>query len=165
MGHPLLLDLLFHRRHSGVMKKTKENSILWVEATGFSLLIGLTILCEAVRIPHLVFGEDFAPNWRRALLRSAVLVLVWIWVHRVTRRLLKRLHYLEDFLRICCGCRRVCHRDEWLLLEDYFSFRFATATTHGLCPSCYQKKMAELPPLKHPPAVKVDPEGIKLDLR
>ena len=138
------------------MNRKKENSILWVEATGFSLLIALTVLCEAVRIPHLVFGEDYSPNWRRALLRSLVLALVWVWVHRATRRLLKRLHYLEDFLRICGWCRRVCHNEEWLTMEKYFSSKFATPTTHGMCPDCLKKKMAEIATAKYPPDARPD---------
>ena len=85
------------------MKKMREGSILWVEACGFSLLILLSVLAEVVRIPHLIFGEDFTPNWHRAVLRTLVILLVWRWVHKSTRQLLQRLHYLEDFLRIC-GC-------------------------------------------------------------
>jgi hypothetical protein len=126
------------------MKKTKETSILWIEAIGFSLLIALTWLTEVVRIPHLIFGEPFTPNWSRAILRTAVILLVWVWVHLATKRLLKRLHYLEDFLRICGWCRRVDHEGEWLEIEKYFSSKFATPTTHGMCPDCLRKKMAEI---------------------
>ena len=55
------------------MNETKErgDSILWIEAFGFSLLIVLSWLTEIVRIPHFVFGESFTPNWHRALLRTA----------------------------------------------------------------------------------------------
>jgi hypothetical protein len=55
----------------------KENSILWIEAFGFSLLIVLCWLTELVRIPHVLFGESFTPDWRRAALRTVVMVLVW----------------------------------------------------------------------------------------
>jgi len=126
------------------MKKDKENSILWVEATGFSLLIMLCWLTELVRIPHALFGEAFTPDWRRAMLRSVVVLLIWIWVHAATKRLLKRLHYLEEFLRICGWCRKVCHEGEWLSLEDYFNSKFATQTTHGMCPECLKKSVKEL---------------------
>jgi hypothetical protein len=134
------------------MKRMKEHSILWLEAAGFSLLIGLTWLTEAARIPHLIFDEPFAPNWRRLILRTLVILLVWIWVHQATKRLLKRLHYLEEFLRICGWCRRVCHEGEWMELEKYFSSRFATTTTHGMCPDCLAKKIKEIEGAKYPPA-------------
>jgi hypothetical protein len=134
------------------MKKRKEHSILWVEATGFSLLILLTWVTELVRIPSYLFGELFLPNWHRAVLRTLVILLVWSWVHLATKRLLKRLHYLEEFLRICGWCRRVCHEGEWLELEKYFSSKFATPTTHGMCPDCLKKSVIEIGAAKYPPA-------------
>ena len=127
------------------MKKLKgRNSILWVEAGGFSFLIVMSWLTEIFRIPHYLFGESFVPNWHRAILRTVVIILIWAWVYVLTRRLLKRLHYLEDFLRICSWCRRVCYNNEWLALENYFNSKFATRTSHGMCPDCLKKKVAEL---------------------
>ncbi|HUE37243.1 MAG TPA: hypothetical protein VMO20_07615, partial [Candidatus Acidoferrum sp.] len=77
------------------MKKSKgRNSILWIEASGFSFLIVMSWLAEAFRIPHYLFGEPFVPNWHRAILRTIVILLIWAWVHLLTRRMLKRLHYL-----------------------------------------------------------------------
>jgi hypothetical protein len=134
------------------MNERKETSILWVEACGFSLLIMLTWLTELTRIPHLIFGEPFIPNWHRALLRTVVILLVWTCVHVATKRLLKRLHYLEEFLRICGWCRRVCHKGEWLELEKFFSSKFATTTTHGMCPDCLKQKVQEIGEAKYPPS-------------
>ena len=118
------------------MKRTKErwNSILWIEAVGFSFLILLSWLTELIEVPHFIFKEPIAPNWHRPFLRTVMILLVWGWVHFATRRLLQRLHYLEEFLRVCGWCRRVCHDDEWLTMEDYFDSKFATRTTHGMCP-------------------------------
>lgn len=132
------------------MKETKgrSNAILWIEAFGFSLLIMLSWLTEAIRIPHYLFGEPFAPDWHRAMLRTAVISLIWLWVHLATKRLLERLHYLEKFLRICGWCRKVCDHDEWLTMEQYFNSKFDTRTTHGMCPECLKKKVEELTPKK-----------------
>ena len=123
----------------------KQNSkrptpILCIEATGFSLIIILSWLTEAVRLPHLIYGEPFQPNWDRARLRTVVISLVWLWVHVATRRLLRRLHYLEEFLRICSWCRKVDHHGEWLPLENYFSSKFATKTSHAMCPECEKRE-------------------------
>ncbi|MGH7989463.1 MAG: hypothetical protein ACREDS_04610 [Limisphaerales bacterium] len=126
------------------MKKTKENSILWIEAFGFSLLIVLSWLTEALHIPYYLFGEPFAPNWQRALLRTVVILAIWVWVHFLTRRLLKRLHHLEEFLRICSWCRKVCYGGEWLEMEKYFNSKFATKTSHGMCPECLKKQVEEI---------------------
>lgn len=129
-----------------------RNSILWVEACGFSFLIVMSWLTEVFRIPHYIFGEPFVPNWHRAVLRTVVIFLIWMWVYLITKRLLKRLHYLEDFLRICSWCRRVCYKDEWLALEHYFNSKFATRTSHGMCPDCLKKKVEELALRANPPA-------------
>jgi hypothetical protein len=127
------------------MKKLKgRNSILWIETCGFSFLIVMSWLTEVFRIPHYLFGESFVPNWHRAILRTVVIFLIWAWVYFLTRRMLKRLHYLEDFLRICGWCRRVCYKGEWLGLEHYFNSKFATRTSHGMCPDCLKKKVEEL---------------------
>jgi hypothetical protein len=127
------------------VKKIKgRNSILWIEAGGFSILIALSWLTEVFKIPHYLFGESFVPNWHRAILRTVVVLLIWAWVYFLTRRLLKRLHHLEGYLRICSWCRKVCDHDQWLKLEDYFSARFSTRTSHGMCPECLKQKVQEL---------------------
>jgi len=129
----------------------KRNSILKIEAAGFSFLIVMTWLAEALKIPHYLFGEPFVPNWKRAILRTVVMGLIWLWVHLMTRRLLKRLHYLEDFLRICSWCRKVCHDDEWLGMEQYFNSKFSTRTSHGMCPDCLKRKVEEMTPAENSP--------------
>jgi hypothetical protein len=134
------------------MNKNKENSILWIEAFGFSTIVALSWLTEAIRIPHLIFDEPFTPNWHRAMLRTVVVLAIWAWVHLATKRLLKRLHHLEEFLRVCSWCRKVCHDDEWLTMENYLNSKFATRTSHGICPDCMKKKVEELAPKENPPS-------------
>lgn len=122
----------------------KTDSVLRIEAAGFSFLMVMSWLTEFLRVPHYLFGETFAPNWHRAMLRTVVIGLIWLWMHILTRRLLKRLHHLEEYLRICSWCRKVNDNDEWLEMEKYFSSKFSTKTTHGMCPDCLQKKKDEL---------------------
>lgn len=124
--------------------KVKSSGILWVEATAFSLIIVLSWLTEAIRLPHLLYGENFQPNWHRAILRTIVIICIWFWVHDATRRLLKRLHYLEGFLRVCSWCRKVNNDGQWLEMEKFLSSKFSTKTSHGMCPNCLQKKVVEI---------------------
>lgn len=126
------------------MKKMKKNAILWAEAAGFLLLIVSAWLTEALHIPHYIFGDPFTPDWHRALWRTFVVLGIWTWVHLLTRRLLKRLHYLEEFLRVCGWCHKVCNNGEWLTLEEYFNSKFTTQTSHGICPDCLKKYVEEL---------------------
>jgi hypothetical protein len=137
---------VFEQNESKFVKqpKRKPERILWVEAAAFSLIIALSWLTEVIRIPHLLYGEQFIPNWHRAILRTVVVLLIWLWVNIATRRLLKRLHYLEEFLRVCSWCRKVCYEGEWLEMEKYLKSKFATKTSHGMCPHCLQKSKNEI---------------------
>lgn len=125
-------------------RKGKSNAILWIEAAGFLFLIALSWLTELLQFPKSIFDDPFTPNWHRAILHTLVILVIWLWVHALTRRLLKRLHHLEGYLRICGWCRKVCYNDEWLDMETYFNSKFHTRTSHGMCPECLQKKKDEI---------------------
>ena len=138
------------------MKKTRQrwNSILWIEGIGFSFLILMSWLTEVLRIPYYLFDEPFVSNWHRAALRTVVIILIWICVHVMTMRLLKRLYYLEGFLRICSWCRKVNYKDQWLTMENYFKSQFSTTTSHGMCPDCLKLKVDEIKSKENPPEPK-----------
>jgi hypothetical protein len=93
-------------------------------------------LVEFLDLAHLLYDATAGFDWGRVLLRTLVIVAIWVFVHFTTRPLLKRLHYLEDFLRICSWCRKVGHDGEWLTMEQYFGAKFKTETSHGICPDC-----------------------------
>ena len=137
---------MFEKNEAKEVKRPKKTStgILWVEAAAFSTLIGLSWLTEALRLPQALFGEQFNPNYHRAALRSIIILMIWSWVYLVTRRLLKRLHHLEEFLRVCGWCRKVCDQNEWMDMERFFNSKFDTKTTHGMCPDCLKKKVREM---------------------
>src|SRR6266849_4152516 len=66
----------------------------------------------------------------------AIIVLVAIPVVVLTRRLVTRLHYLEEFLRLCAWCRKLHMDNEWIPVEEFLQRRFDTRTSHGICPAC-----------------------------
>jgi hypothetical protein len=121
------------------MQLKQRVSILWIEGFGFGLIIGLSWLTELLHMPHFFFAEPAVVNWGRPLLRTAVVLCVWAAVHVSTRQLLKRLHYLEEYLRICAWCRKMDHEGKWVTMEDYFGSAFSTQTSHGVCPECSKK--------------------------
>lgn len=117
-------------------------SILRLQAGGFCLLIGAIIAVEVFYIPHRLYGVPAEISVPRMLMRIALVVAIWIFVHLTTRRLLRRLHELEGFLRVCSWCRRVGDQGEWMVMEEYFNSRLATETSHGICPDCAQRQLA-----------------------
>jgi hypothetical protein len=133
--------------------KKGSNGILWVEAIAFSVLITLSWLTEMFKFPHLIYGEQFIPNWHRAVLRTLVILVIWFWVFVGTRKLLRRLHYLEEFLRVCSWCRKVSYENEWLEMEKFLNSKFDTKTSHGVCPNCLRKKKEEIAEHKTPTTI------------
>ncbi len=122
--------------------KMRGDSILMKEAIGFSIIILLAWAVETIELPHLLFGEPSVFNWPRVLLRTLVVLVVWAWVHFATRKLLERLHHLEEFLLICSWCRKVGSEGKWLTMEEYFGSKFATETSHGICPDCAARQLS-----------------------
>lgn len=130
------------------MKNKKRESILWIEGGGFSFLILCVWLGEWLQVPHYVFAEPSGGGWMRPVARTLILLGVWLAVHLATRRLLRRLHHLEEYLRICAWCRKIGHDGAWMTTEEYFGSTFTTKTTHGMCPECSRKMAAETPPIR-----------------
>jgi hypothetical protein len=121
------------------MQTKGRGFILWIEGLGFGLILVLAWLAEILGVPHYLFSEPTVIHWGRPLIKSVVIICVWAAVHISTRRLLKRLYYLEDYLRICAWCRKMDHDGAWVTMEDYFGSAFATKTSHGVCPECSGK--------------------------
>jgi hypothetical protein len=118
------------------LPQSSGHSILRRESLAFVIIIMLTWASEIIYLPHLLYGEPAEFLWGRVLVRTGVVLAIWAWVHFATRRLLRRLHELEEFLLVCSWCRKVGHEGKWLTMEEYFGSRFATETSHGICPEC-----------------------------
>ena len=117
--------------------------VLWYENLGFLAIILLSWANELLDLPQHIFGGQTRANWRESAMETVVVLLVWFAVHVVTKKLLARLHYLEEFLRVCAWCRKVSHGDEWLPVEQYFKQGFRIETSHGICPDCARKMKPE----------------------
>ena len=124
--------------------KLNTNVILAIEAVGFISIITLSWLNEIFGLPQFFFGSTSHVHWHEAMMETAVAVIAWAVVHMSTKRVLKRLHYLEEYLRVCAWCRKIGSDDEWLPMEEYFDRHFDTKTSHGMCPDCMKKHFPEM---------------------
>lgn len=134
------------------MTPKTARSILRRETLGFAFLIVCVWVAEFTHLPHLLFGDVPAVNFSRGLLRTLLVLGIWLWVHLATRRLLRRLHELEEFLLVCGWCRKIGHEGRWLSMEEFFGSQLARETSHGICPSCAHGLAARNPPIPPPPA-------------
>jgi hypothetical protein len=116
--------------------KTHPTYIYWIEAIGFSAIIALSWANELIGFPGMIFGGPVTPNWREAIMETVIALLVWSAVLLMTRKILKRLYYLEEFLRICAWCHKIGYNGQWVPIEEYFGREFATKTSHSICPEC-----------------------------
>lgn len=114
--------------------------VLWYECFGFGLILLLSWLNRLVDLPFLLVGGDaHASKWRDGAFETVLILLIWAFVHSLTRRLVAQLHRLEGMLRVCAWCRKIGQGERWMSLEDYFAEDFQVGTTHGVCPDCLKK--------------------------
>ena len=124
------------------MKKNSQlTRIVLYQNLGFLAIIALCYLDELLKLPTLIFSDHpFAFVHRRTTLEMLLFLAVWFLVSLSTRRLLKRVRQLEDFMRVCSWCRRIDYKGEWMRLEEFMRQGFDTPTTHGICPECLDKQ-------------------------
>ena len=128
------------------MKKNSQvTKVVLYQNLGFLAIIALCYLNELIKLPSLIFSDHpFAFVYRRTTLEMLLVLAVWFVVSLSTRRLLKRVRQLEDFMRVCAWCRRIDCKGEWMRLEEFMQQGFDTPTTHGICPECLHTQQAAI---------------------
>jgi len=121
-----------------ISKDFISNKLIIFELVIFLLFIALIWLSEFIDIPYLLLGAEATPvNWREALLETLIILPFALLITHYTRKVFKRMKYLEGFLQVCSHCKKV--RDEqgnWQQLETYIQNRSEAKFSHGLCPHC-----------------------------
>lgn len=125
-------------------QKTILRRLLVYEALGFAILILISWLDEICDLPSLLFGGTPGHNWHEAALETFIIIAAGVPTFLLTRRMARRLVYLEGFLRMCSWCRKIGVHDHWVSVEEYFNREFKTQTSHGVCPDCAAKMKREI---------------------
>ena len=131
----------------------------WYVGKNASLLIGVLSALSW-------FGSDilsghshslhFYAVWN-TLIRLVAFVTIGILLYKIRqlledqRRLsedlqqsISEIKVLETFLPICCQCKKIKDQEgNWQQMEEYISNHTNTLFSHGYCPECYKKIMAE----------------------
>ena len=127
-------------------KRRYPHKLLLYQALGFLAILAIAVVDELLGLPerHL-FPYASHPEWGEFAVESGAIVAIAATIMLMTRRLVKRLFYLEGFLRVCAWCRKIHHEGRWVSMEEYFSSGLDTKTTHGMCPECFKKGAYEQP--------------------
>ena len=126
-------------------KGNKLSKVILYQNLGFLAVIALGFLDEMTRLSSLVFG-DAARAWefRRSTMGMLLVLGVWFLVSMSTRRILDRLRYLENFIRVCAWCHHINFKSQWITMEEFLRQGFDTPTTHGICPTCLAEQKAAI---------------------
>jgi len=115
--------------------------IIIYQNLGFLGIMALCYLDDLLQLPSLIFSDHpFVILHRRTTLEMLLVLGVWFLVTASTRRILNRIRYLEEFMRVCAWCRRINYHGEWMRLEDFMREGFDTPTTHGICTECFNQQ-------------------------
>jgi hypothetical protein len=145
------------------MKKNSQlTRIVLYQNFGFLGILVICYLDDLLKLPALIFSDHpFAFLYRRSTLEILLVLAVWFIVSASTHRILRRIQYLERFMRVCAWCRRINFKGEWMPLEEFMRQGFDTPTTHGICKECLQTQQAaiEKAKQKRKDAAKASGEG------
>ena len=83
---------------------------------------------------------------QRVILAAGVLLFgALVLTYVLQRRSERRYRVLRGLLPICASCKKIRDdRGAWQPMEHYISARSDADFTHGYCPTCSEKALAEL---------------------
>lgn len=112
--------------------------VLGYELAGHGLIILLIWFNELLDIPWLFLGAEKTPvNWRESILESLLVGVVAAVVYGFSRRIMKRMAYLEGILPVCASCKKIRVGDgAWQPIEAYVRDHSEADFSHSICPDC-----------------------------
>lgn len=119
------------------LEKQLHRSSLLIYAGIISVVWGIEGFWYFYEPPH-----SYLFNWGEALFETACILIFLVIRWRHIRKLVKRLDYLEGFVRICSVCKNVAIDEEkkvWIPIEVFLSDKSVARFSHGFCPHCYEE--------------------------
>ncbi len=125
--------------------KILSRRIVITQIVGFICIIILLWLDELLDLPHVLFGASPTPiNWIESVFESIIVLFFGFLCMLASRMFLKRIHYLEGFLRVCCFCKKVYFNGNWIPIEKFITDHSEAVFSHGFCPECQEKHYGPL---------------------
>ena len=128
-----------------VKKETPVSKLFIAQSVGFLAIIALSWVNEWLGLTSLIFPADHPiADFHKSALEMLFALAIWFLVTGATRRLVRHVHYLEGFARVCGWCHHIHFKGEWMTIEDFLERGFDTPTTHGVCPKCLEREKAAI---------------------
>ncbi|MFH1874495.1 MAG: hypothetical protein ABH859_04840 [Pseudomonadota bacterium] len=120
--------------------KTIKLRVIIFEIIGFLAIIAMLWANEIFDIPYHLYGAQQTPiNIRECLAESCMVLVMASFVFYESWVALKRIKYLEGFLKLCAYCKRIHIDDKWIPFEMYVMDHSKIQFTHSVCPECANK--------------------------
>lgn len=103
----------------------------------FQSLSVVSIIVTSLTIQKLFYNHP--NNASHVIAISLIAVISIIPMMIFVRQFIKKLIYLEHFIKMCSWCNKVKIGDKWLTLEEYTAQHLCSKTSHGICFSCAEE--------------------------
>ncbi len=103
-----------------------------------------------------VYRNNIIAVWNTVIRLASFIIIGWglAWVHELLlkerqttaelRRALAEIKILEGILPICASCKKIrSEQNEWQQMEAYITAHSKAQFSHGLCPECAKRYLAE----------------------
>jgi hypothetical protein len=103
-----------------------------------------------------VYRSNIVAVWNTIIRLISFIIIGWglTWIHDLLskerktneklRRALAEIKILEGILPICASCKKIRNQDnEWQQMEMYITAHSKAQFSHGLCPECARRYLAE----------------------
>ncbi|MFH1874494.1 MAG: hypothetical protein ABH859_04835 [Pseudomonadota bacterium] len=121
------------------MKNIRSRVIVY-EVIGFLAVIVLLFVNEIFDMPNRLFGAEPTPfNIRESLAEAWLVLVLGCFIIYQSWLSLKRIKYLEGFIRVCAYCKKINLDEKWIPFEMYLNDTSKLQFTHGICDECTKK--------------------------
>jgi hypothetical protein len=121
-----------------------RKGVFWMQIIGFLLLVLLSWADEIFSLPAIIFNKlGDEGGIEEAILETVVISIVGAILIYSTNRLLSRLAYLENFIRVCAWCKKINLDGKMYNFEEFMQKVSDTPVTHGICDHCASEHFTE----------------------
>ena len=106
-------------------------------------LVGMSLLNEAVDLPHLIFSSTAASpetRWGEVAIETLAFLVVVLMELSFIQKLRQEIRVLHGLLPVCEHCHRIFSQHKWEPLAHYINTHSMADVHETICPSCLKQE-------------------------